>query len=54
MFAKNRTKKTNGFSLIHELSRVIEIGGAMGYDVKGCRKTLKKLVHETGEFIIDR
>ncbi|PWA83425.1 RNA-directed DNA polymerase, eukaryota [Artemisia annua] len=37
-FANDRTKKTNGFSLIHELSRVIEIGGAMGYDVKGCRK----------------
>lgn len=54
MFTKSRIKKTNGFSLIHELSRMIEIGGAMGYDVKGCRNTLKKLIHETGELIIDQ
>ncbi|GKB82858.1 RNA-directed DNA polymerase, eukaryota, reverse transcriptase zinc-binding domain protein, partial [Tanacetum coccineum] len=48
----NLTK--NDFSLIHELSRIIEVVGAIGFDVKACRKALKKLIRETGDFVIDR
>ncbi|GJX04162.1 RNA-directed DNA polymerase, eukaryota [Tanacetum coccineum] len=50
----NTSPKFNGFSLIHELSKVIELGGAMGFDVKGCQQTLEKIIKETGEYVVDR
>ncbi|GJX67139.1 hypothetical protein Tco_0302866 [Tanacetum coccineum] len=31
----------DGFSIINELSKITEVVGAMGYDVKACRKALK-------------
>ncbi|PWA51624.1 Endonuclease/exonuclease/phosphatase [Artemisia annua] len=40
-------KLIKGFSLIHELTKVIEVGEALGYDVKGCQQTLEKLIQES-------
>nr|GEV29851.1 hypothetical protein [Tanacetum cinerariifolium] len=42
-FAKYRVKDFKGTSLLHEINPVIEVGGALGYDARGCRKTLKNV-----------
>ncbi|PWA66939.1 hypothetical protein CTI12_AA322370 [Artemisia annua] len=46
-FAKYRKKGVRGISMIHEMSRLIDIGYALGYDVRGCRKSLKRLLNES-------
>nr|GEX81150.1 hypothetical protein [Tanacetum cinerariifolium] len=40
----NTSPKSKGFSLIHELTKVIEVGETLGYDIKGCQQTLKNLI----------
>ncbi|GKB85929.1 putative RNA-directed DNA polymerase [Tanacetum coccineum] len=47
-FAKYRKKDIRGISLIHEMSRMIEVGGTLGYDVKGCRRSLHKMINCIG------
>ncbi|GJX47736.1 RNA-directed DNA polymerase, eukaryota, reverse transcriptase zinc-binding domain protein [Tanacetum coccineum] len=37
-----------GFSLINEMTRIIEVGDSLGYDVRGCRKSLKKMIDGIG------
>ncbi|GJY18112.1 RNA-directed DNA polymerase, eukaryota [Tanacetum coccineum] len=39
-FANYSRKDLKGFSFIDEMNRMIEVGGALGYDVKGCKKYL--------------
>ncbi|GJT47181.1 RNA-directed DNA polymerase, eukaryota, reverse transcriptase zinc-binding domain protein [Tanacetum coccineum] len=46
-FARFRKKDIKGFSLINEMTRIIEVGDSLGYDVRGCRKSLKKMIDET-------
>ncbi|PWA67398.1 RNA-directed DNA polymerase, eukaryota, Reverse transcriptase zinc-binding domain protein [Artemisia annua] len=48
MFAKYRKRNVRGISMIHEMSRLIDIRGALGYDVRGCRKTLKSILNGAG------
>ncbi|PWA80112.1 hypothetical protein CTI12_AA199960 [Artemisia annua] len=48
MFAKYRKKDIKSLSLLHEMNHIIEVGGALGYDVRGCRKTLKGILNESG------
>lgn len=48
MFAKYRKKDIKSISLLHEMNHIIEVGGALGYDVRGCRKTLKGILNESG------
>nr|GEU51236.1 RNA-directed DNA polymerase, eukaryota [Tanacetum cinerariifolium] len=44
----NTSPKSKGFSLIHELTKVIEVGEALGYDIKGFQQTLENLIQATG------
>nr|GFA61124.1 RNA-directed DNA polymerase, eukaryota, reverse transcriptase zinc-binding domain protein [Tanacetum cinerariifolium] len=41
-------------SLIQKMSRLIDVGGSLGYDVRGCRKSLKKMINGIGVHIIDQ
>ncbi|GJR22496.1 RNA-directed DNA polymerase, eukaryota, reverse transcriptase zinc-binding domain protein [Tanacetum coccineum] len=44
-FANYSRKDLKGFSFIDEMNRMIEVGGALGYDVKGCKKSLMRLIN---------
>nr|GFC18397.1 RNA-directed DNA polymerase, eukaryota, reverse transcriptase zinc-binding domain protein [Tanacetum cinerariifolium] len=39
-FGNYKRKELKGFSFIDEMSRMIEVGGTLGYDVKGSKKSL--------------
>nr|GEV25621.1 RNA-directed DNA polymerase, eukaryota, reverse transcriptase zinc-binding domain protein [Tanacetum cinerariifolium] len=45
-FAKFKKKDIKGISLINEMTRIIEVGDSLGYDVRGCRKSPKKMINE--------
>ncbi|GJV52993.1 hypothetical protein Tco_1448734 [Tanacetum coccineum] len=47
-------KDIKGISLIHEMSRLIEVGGSLGFDVRGCHKPLKKMINGIGVHITDQ
>nr|GFB37705.1 hypothetical protein [Tanacetum cinerariifolium] len=44
-FGNYKRKELKGFSFIGEMSRMIEVGGTLGYDVKGCKKYLRKMIN---------
>ncbi|GKG13686.1 hypothetical protein Tco_0350646, partial [Tanacetum coccineum] len=44
----------DGLSVINELSRIIEVIGATGYNVIPCHKAIQTLIRDTGEFIVDQ
>ncbi|GKB36298.1 hypothetical protein Tco_0881240, partial [Tanacetum coccineum] len=44
-FARYRKKDIRGISLIHEISRMIEVGETLGYDVRGCKRSLHKMIN---------
>ncbi|GKB54245.1 hypothetical protein Tco_0904998 [Tanacetum coccineum] len=41
----SKQKTGKGFSFIDEMNRIIEVGGALGYDVKGCKHSLRKMIN---------
>ncbi|GKA87162.1 RNA-directed DNA polymerase, eukaryota, reverse transcriptase zinc-binding domain protein [Tanacetum coccineum] len=43
-----------GISVIHKLSRLIEVGDKLGYDVKGCHKSLHRLIDRIGVSMVDK
>ncbi|GJT66700.1 hypothetical protein Tco_1018180 [Tanacetum coccineum] len=45
-FDRFRKKDTKGFSLINEMTRIIKVGDSLGYDVKGCYKSPKKMIDD--------
>nr|GFA01313.1 RNA-directed DNA polymerase, eukaryota, reverse transcriptase zinc-binding domain protein [Tanacetum cinerariifolium] len=45
-FTRFRKKDIKGFSLINEMTRIIEVGDSPGYDVRRCHKSLKKMIDE--------
>nr|GEU37807.1 hypothetical protein [Tanacetum cinerariifolium] len=47
-FSRYRKKDIKGISLIHELPRFTEVGGLLGFDVKGCRKSLNHMINGIG------
>ncbi|GJU89922.1 hypothetical protein Tco_1302345 [Tanacetum coccineum] len=47
-FARYRKKDIRGISLIHEISRMIEVGETLGYDVRGCKQSLHKIINGIG------
>nr|GEY76180.1 hypothetical protein [Tanacetum cinerariifolium] len=47
-FGNYKRKELTGFSFIDEMSRMIEVGGTLGYDVKGCKKPLWKMINGIG------
>ncbi|GJS26591.1 RNA-directed DNA polymerase, eukaryota [Tanacetum coccineum] len=44
-FDRHHKKDIKGVLLIHELNRIIEVGNALGYDVRGCRKSLNRMIN---------
>ncbi|GJT40556.1 hypothetical protein Tco_0940421 [Tanacetum coccineum] len=55
-FGNYKRKELRGFSFIDEMNRMIEVGGggALGYDVRGCRKSLTRLINGIGESMVDK
>ncbi|GJR36521.1 RNA-directed DNA polymerase, eukaryota, reverse transcriptase zinc-binding domain protein [Tanacetum coccineum] len=47
-FARFRKKDIKGVSLIHELNQIIDVGNSLGYDVRGCKRTLNKMINGIG------
>ncbi|GJX51844.1 hypothetical protein Tco_0278689 [Tanacetum coccineum] len=47
-FARHHKKDIKGISIIHELNRIIEVGTSLGYDVRGCRKSLNRMINAIG------
>nr|GEZ35848.1 RNA-directed DNA polymerase, eukaryota [Tanacetum cinerariifolium] len=45
-FGNYKIKDLKGFSFIDEMSQMIEVGGTLGYDVKGYKKSLWKMINE--------
>nr|GEZ35952.1 RNA-directed DNA polymerase, eukaryota, reverse transcriptase zinc-binding domain protein [Tanacetum cinerariifolium] len=44
-FGNYKRKELKGFSFIDAMSRMIEVDGTLGYDVKGCKKSLRKMIN---------
>ncbi|GJS20917.1 RNA-directed DNA polymerase, eukaryota, reverse transcriptase zinc-binding domain protein [Tanacetum coccineum] len=44
-FANYSRKDLKGFSFIDEMNWMIKVGAALGYDVKGCKKFLRRLIN---------
>ncbi|PWA62537.1 hypothetical protein CTI12_AA363060 [Artemisia annua] len=53
-FGKYKFKDRKGFSFIDEMNRMIEVGDALGYDVKGCKRSLRKMINEIGVSLVDK
>nr|GEV18679.1 RNA-directed DNA polymerase, eukaryota, reverse transcriptase zinc-binding domain protein [Tanacetum cinerariifolium] len=51
-FGNYKRKELKGFSFIDEMSRMIEVGGTLGYDVKGCKKSLRKMINRIVDFLV--
>ncbi|GJR99062.1 RNA-directed DNA polymerase, eukaryota [Tanacetum coccineum] len=52
-FDKYRRKDIWGISVIHEMSKLVEVGEKLGYDVKGCHKSLHRLIDGIGLLMVD-
>ncbi|GJY43560.1 RNA-directed DNA polymerase, eukaryota, reverse transcriptase zinc-binding domain protein [Tanacetum coccineum] len=44
-FANYIRKYLKGFSFINEMNRMIKVGDALGCDIKGCKKSLSRLIN---------
>ncbi|GJX62991.1 RNA-directed DNA polymerase, eukaryota, reverse transcriptase zinc-binding domain protein [Tanacetum coccineum] len=44
-FSRFRKKDIKGVSLIHELNQIIDVGSSLGYDVRGCKRSLNKMIN---------
>nr|GEZ76841.1 hypothetical protein [Tanacetum cinerariifolium] len=53
-FGNYKRKELKGFSFINEMSRMIEVGGTLGYDVKDCKKSLRKMINGIGVSMADK
>nr|GEV37546.1 RNA-directed DNA polymerase, eukaryota, reverse transcriptase zinc-binding domain protein [Tanacetum cinerariifolium] len=53
-FARHRNKNIKGISFLHEFSRLIEVGGSLGLDVRGCRKSLNQMINGIQESKMSR
>nr|GEU90502.1 RNA-directed DNA polymerase, eukaryota [Tanacetum cinerariifolium] len=47
-FGNYKREELKGFYFIDEISRMIEVGGTLGYDVKGSKKSLRKMINGIG------
>nr|GEX32757.1 RNA-directed DNA polymerase, eukaryota, reverse transcriptase zinc-binding domain protein [Tanacetum cinerariifolium] len=50
-FGNYKIKELKDFSFIDETSRMIEVGMTLGYDVKGCKKSLRKMINGIGGLV---
>ncbi|GJY48337.1 hypothetical protein Tco_0438293 [Tanacetum coccineum] len=53
-FARRRKNDIKGFSLLSELNQIIDVGSSLGYDVRGCKKTLNKMIKGIGIHMVDK
>ncbi|PWA84779.1 hypothetical protein CTI12_AA157570 [Artemisia annua] len=53
-FDRYSRKDIRGISVIHELSKLIEVGEKLGYDVRGCHKSLHRLIDGIGVLMVDK
>ena len=53
-FARYRKKDIKCVSLIHELNQIIDVGSSLGYDVRGCKRTLNKMINGIGIHMVDK
>ncbi|GKA84791.1 RNA-directed DNA polymerase, eukaryota, reverse transcriptase zinc-binding domain protein, partial [Tanacetum coccineum] len=53
-FARFRKKDIKGVSLIHELNQIIDVGNSLGYDVRGCKRTLNKMINGIGIHMVSK
>nr|GEX23007.1 ribonuclease H-like domain-containing protein [Tanacetum cinerariifolium] len=49
-FARHHKKDIKRISIIHELNIIIEVGTSLGYDVRGCRKSLNQMINGIGRW----
>ncbi|GKG02711.1 hypothetical protein Tco_0310347, partial [Tanacetum coccineum] len=47
-FSRHHKKDIKGASFIHELNRIIEVGTTFGFDVRGCKKSLNRMINGIG------
>ncbi|GJS99975.1 hypothetical protein Tco_0821145 [Tanacetum coccineum] len=53
-FGNYKRNDLKGFSFIDEMNRMIEVGEALGYDVKGCKRSLRSLARgRSRDVVID-
>nr|GFC89925.1 RNA-directed DNA polymerase, eukaryota [Tanacetum cinerariifolium] len=53
-FSNLRSKDIRGISVIHELPKLIEVGDKLGYDDKGCHKSLHRLIDIIEVLMVDK
>nr|GEU64344.1 RNA-directed DNA polymerase, eukaryota, reverse transcriptase zinc-binding domain protein [Tanacetum cinerariifolium] len=53
-FGNFKSKDRNGFSFIDEINRMIKVGGVLAYDVKGCKRSLRKMINRIGVSMVDK
>ncbi|GKE63560.1 hypothetical protein Tco_1513927 [Tanacetum coccineum] len=53
-FARHSKNDIKGFSLLSELNQIIKVGSSLGYDVRGCKKTLNKMIKGIGIHMVDK
>ncbi|GJX56765.1 hypothetical protein Tco_0286662 [Tanacetum coccineum] len=47
-FGNYKRKDMKGFSFIDEMNRMIEVGGALGYNIKGSIRSLRRMINGIG------
>ncbi|GJZ80569.1 hypothetical protein Tco_0645563 [Tanacetum coccineum] len=47
-FARFRKKDIKGVSLFYKLNQIIDVGSSLGYDVRGCKTSLNKMINGIG------
>ncbi|GJV25431.1 RNA-directed DNA polymerase, eukaryota, reverse transcriptase zinc-binding domain protein [Tanacetum coccineum] len=47
-FGNYKRKDMKGFSFIDEMNRMIEVGGALGYNIKGSIRSLRRMINREG------
>ncbi|GJW78692.1 hypothetical protein Tco_0140374 [Tanacetum coccineum] len=53
-FGNHKFKDRKGFPFFDEMNRMIEVGDALGYDVKGCKHSLRKMINGIGASLVDK
>ncbi|GJT47940.1 hypothetical protein Tco_0974097 [Tanacetum coccineum] len=53
-FGTYKWRDMKGFSFINEINMMIEVGGALGYDVKGCKRSLRRMINGIGVSKVDK
>ncbi|GKD46234.1 hypothetical protein Tco_1270879, partial [Tanacetum coccineum] len=52
-FSRFKKKDIKGVSLIHKLNQIIDVGSSLGYDVRGCKRYLNKMINGIRIHMVD-